>query len=129
MMTGKVAHHQANLVIGVYDSMGNEISVRAVIDMGFTGQLTLDPGIINSLNLPLVGSRQAVLGDGTPVDLPLYRGMISWQGVPRQVLILAAEGEALIGMGLLHGSELTLPVLDGATFTIRPVPPGDAPTA
>jgi clan AA aspartic protease len=99
MMTGNVALRQANLTLVIYDSVGGEASVDAVIDTGFNGYLTLPPALIRLLNLPLSGSRPAILGDGIPVDFALHRGMVRWYGVPREVQVLAVEGEPLIGMG------------------------------
>lgn len=54
--------------------------------------------------------------------LDIHQGQVLWNGQPRAVQVLAAEGGALIGMSLLYGHELRLPVVDGSTFTIHALP-------
>lgn len=42
-------------------------------------------------------------------------------GQPITIRIDEMDSDSLAGMSLMYGYELILPVLDGATFTIRPI--------
>jgi clan AA aspartic protease len=99
-----------------------QVTVAAVIDTGYTDYLTLLPNHIALLGLPLGGSVQATLADGSRVTLSLYRADVLWDGQWRPVAILAATGDALIGMALLHGFRLQIDVLDGGPVTIEAIP-------
>ena len=124
-MTGVVtARREAVLRLQVLGaaSSGQTLEVEAVIDTGFTGYLTLPGVLISQLALRLHGTREAVLGDGSRVMLDIYRGRVLWDGQPRDVQALAAEGGALVGMSLLYGHELRLSVIDGGIVTIQALP-------
>jgi clan AA aspartic protease len=125
MMTGVItARREAVLRLQVLDaaSSGQPIEVEAVIDTGFTGYLTLPGALIRQFALRLHGTREVLLGDGSRVMLDIYRGRVLWDGQPRDVQVLAAEGGALVGMSLLYGHELRLPVIDGGVVTIQALP-------
>lgn len=66
----------------------------------------------------MVGNRRATLGDGSMVVLDLYLATVSWHVQEREVLVLQAEGGALVGMSLLYGSRVVLDVVDGGEVTI-----------
>ncbi len=44
-----------------------EARVEAVVDTGFTGHLTLRPETVEQLCLPVVGSAESILADGSTV--------------------------------------------------------------
>lgn len=90
-----------------------------MIDTGFTGHLVLPPEVIRELGLPLRGSRDSMLADGSLVSLDVYRVGVEWEGRVRVVQALAAEGTTLVGMSMLQGSELRLQAVDGGEVTIR----------
>ena len=73
----------------------------AVLDTGFTEYLTLSSEIIARLGLKQVHTAQVVLGDGSEVQIPVYR--------------------AKVGMSLLYGSVLRIRVIDGGEVTIKPL--------
>jgi clan AA aspartic protease len=120
MMTGVVtARREAVLRLQVRNAHGQQVEVEAVIDTGFNGYLTLPADILRALSLPLHGTREAILGDGSHVMLDIYRAQALWNDQPRDIQILAAEGGALIGMSLLYGSELRMQVVDGGSVMIE----------
>lgn len=96
--------------------------IEAVVDTGFTGHLVLPPALAGELGLPLRGSRDSFLADGSVVSLDAYRVGIEWDGRVRVVPALAAEGGPLVGMSLLRGSEVRSEVMDGGEVVIRPLP-------
>lgn len=99
-----------------------EARMDAIIDTGYTGTLTLPPDIIHALGLPPRGSRPVILGDGSEVSLSVYRATVLWHGQERDLQVLAADGGPLLGMSLLYGSRLLMDIIDGAAFTIEPLP-------
>ena len=95
--------------------------IEAVVDTGFTGHLVLPPALAGELDLPLRGSRDSFLADGSIVSLDAYRVGVEWDDRVRVVTALAAEGGPLVGMSLLRGSEVSIKVVDGGEVVIRPV--------
>jgi clan AA aspartic protease len=96
--------------------------IDAVVDTGFDDALTLPRQIIAALRLPLAGPAQAMLADGSVVRLNYYRATVLWDGTPRKIMVLDADGGPLVGMSLLYGSRVTLEVVDGGPVTIEPLP-------
>lgn len=96
--------------------------IEAVLDTGFTGYLTLPNDMAASLSLAPRGSRDAVLADGSVVDLDVYRARVVWHGRERPVSVLGAEGAPLVGMALLSGSELRIQVTGGGEVTVEELP-------
>ncbi len=123
MITGTVtANREAVIELEVVGSNQREKKVEAVIDTGFNGYLTLPSDLINSLKLQLAGNRRATLGDGNVVVLDVYLAKVLWHGQKQDVLVLQTDGGPLVGMSLLHGSRVTLDVVDGGDVTIDPLP-------
>lgn len=114
MITGKVtAELEGTIELEVNGSGAPPQQVEAVIDTGFNGYLTLSNRVIGLLNLPSAGNRIATLGDGSAVILDAFLSTVSWHGRERDVLVLEAEGGAVVGMSLLHGSLLSMEVVEG----------------
>ena len=78
--------------------------IDAIIDTGFTGDLTLPPALIRRLNLPWKGRGQALLADGGMHTFDEYVGTVSWNGQTRMVEVSSADTNPLVGMGLLRGT-------------------------
>ncbi len=95
--------------------------IEAVIDTGFTGHLTLPPDLARGLDLPLLGSRYVTLANGATTSLDVYRATVLWEGEQRLVRAFASDGAPLVGMALLHGSEVRLRVVDGGSVVIEPL--------
>lgn len=113
---------EPRLGMKVYGPTGTEVHVEAVVDTGFTGYLTLSPADITSLALIFHGRAQAMLADGTVVTLRKYEARVDWHGQRRDVLVLAADGGPLLGTALVHGSRLTIEMIDGGDVMIQPLP-------
>jgi len=69
MITGMVTvHREALIPLSVQDANGQEHTIDAVIDTGYTGGLTLPPALVAALGLTWRGYASAVLGDGSLSD-------------------------------------------------------------
>ena len=63
------------------------------------------------------------LADGQEIRLHSWRGVALWYGRQRNILILEAKGEPLLGMNLLRGSRVTLDVVVDGSVTIDELSP------
>ena len=123
MIAGKVTpNREAVIEVEVSGPDQLQQQVDAVIDSGFNGYLTLPSYLVGSLNLPLAGNRRATLGDGKAVVLDAYFATVTWHGQARDVLVLQAEGGALVGMSLLYGSRVSMEVIDDGDVVIEKLP-------
>lgn len=114
MMVGLVNENiEAVLPLNIRGPGGREVEVQAVLDTGFSGNLTLPSPLVDVLSLSYYGQAEARLGDGTTVVLEKYSGITTWDGREREIIILMADGDPLIGMALLHGNRLTIEVVEG----------------
>ena len=122
MISGKVtANREAVIELEVVGSEQRKERVKAAIDTGFNGDLTLSKDLVNSLELRPAGNRIATLGDGNTVILDVYLARVIWHEQEREVLVLQADGGSLVGMSLLYGNRVELTVLAGGDVTINPL--------
>lgn len=123
MMVGTVtADDEAVLpvtVVGISES--REMRVEAVVDTGFTGHLSLRPEAVERLALPVVGSAESVLADGSTTIEDVCLARVVRHGTPRPVRALVADAVPLLGMSLLRGSELRVEAEPGGEVVIRPL--------
>lgn len=120
MISGHVnANPEAVVSLVVLGPDGQEQEIEAVIDSGFTGQITLPPRLIAELGLPLLGQSRAVLGDGSEIDYDVFEVSLIWDGRARLVNVDSADTEPLLGMGMLLGHEIAMQVIPGGTVSIR----------
>ena len=99
---------RALLTVQVRSRVGSDNSEVAVwIDTGFTGDLVMPQASIDVLGLQQSGSVDAVLADGSQIELQTYSCVIEWLGNKRNLEVIANDGECpLLGVGLLLGLEL-----------------------
>ena len=121
MITGKITVHQEAVIELEIVGLNQPARIEAVIDTGFTGYLTLPSALINRLKLQQAGEQITILGDENRVVLKRYVTKVLWHGTERNVYVLQAEGEPLIGMSLLYGSRLILDVVTDGDVTITPL--------
>jgi clan AA aspartic protease len=120
MITGVVnASHEATIRLPVQAASGQEQEIEVILDTGFSGSLTLPPTLINALGLPFRSRGSAILADGSYAHFDIHVAMVVWDGLPRNVLIEAAETDPLIGMSLLYGHDIHIQVIDGGRVTIE----------
>ncbi|SRR6266545_3014836 len=128
MITGKVTAELEEIIeLKVNGSGAPPRQVEAVIDTGFNGYLTLPNRVVGLLNLPPAGNRSATLGDGSAVILDAFLATVSWHEHDRDVLVLEAEGGAVVGMSLLRGSRLSMEVVEDGDVAIEELTPSIHP--
>ncbi len=124
MMVGTVtADDEAVLAVTVVSISGSrEARVEVVVDTGFTGHLTLRPETIERLALPVIGSAESVLADGSTTIEDVCLARVVWHGTLRSVrALLVADAVPLLGMSLLRGSELRVEAEPGGEVVVRPL--------
>mgnify|MGYP007073314259 CR=1 FL=1 len=79
------------------------------IDTAFNGGLVIPRDQIQSLGLAQESTAEAVLADGSMVELETYRCVFDWFGTIHETQIVASEGAfPLLGTMLLAGHKLTI---------------------
>jgi clan AA aspartic protease len=123
MITGTVRSDEARIRLKVRGWRGREQEVKAVIDTGYTGALTLPPALIAVLGLRWRSVNRATLADGSTCVFQVYVGKVVWDGKVRRILIDEADTDPLVGMRLLRGHELKMQVRARGKVTIKRLPP------
>jgi clan AA aspartic protease len=122
MITGSVnSHLEESIRLTVRGSHGQRKRIRAVIDTGYNGALTLPLDVIAELALPWLETGFVVLGDGSICDCDTYAGIVVWDRRPISILVDEAETTPLVGTQLLHGFELKMKVQRHGQVTIKPL--------
>jgi len=119
MIIGMVQQFEAVIELRIHDSSNEVHEFETVIDTGYNGSLTLPANIISKLGLPSIGSRRAMLADGSEVLLKKYHATVLWHNLPHQITIMQSEGGSLLGMGLLEGCRLTIDAFEGGEVRIE----------
>ena len=94
-------------------------TIDAVIDIGYTGFLSVPSDIITTLNLPWTGIDRVTLSDGSEKTFEVYSGRIIWDGEYRDIPINESETDPLVGTSLLFGYDLRIQTVIGGTVTIE----------
>lgn len=99
---------------------GEQISLTAVVDTGFSGYLTLPISVIRRLNLPQTDIEEASIADGSIIRFGVYEATVEWDEEERTVAALATEGDALIGISLMMKSIGTFEFDEGGSVFFEP---------
>ena len=119
-MTGVInADREPILEVTVCDINGQQHQRKGVVDTGYTGWLTLPPDVIAALGLTWRERGGATLADGSQVFFNVYNATVIWDGQPIIIPVDEVDADPLIGMSLMYGFELLMPIVDGGIFTLR----------
>lgn len=77
------------------------------------------PNVVTALGLIWRERGGATLADGSQALFDVYNATVVWDGQPITLPVDEVDADPLIGMSLMYGYELVLPILDGATFTLQ----------
>ena len=121
MILGFVHNREAIVQLAVIGDQQKKQGIRAIIDTGFTGSLTLPPSMIADLELIWFTQQEGFLGDGSRRTFDVYRGAVIWDGQLRVIEINASDTAPLVGMALLEGFELRVQAYEGGSVAILPI--------
>ena len=123
MITGNVSADWDLLApIRVLDQNGHVRRFEAVVDTGFNGHPALPPHLVRDFGLSLIREVEMVVATDLTVSVDSYEAVVLWQNRRLRVPVMEAEGDPLIGIGLLWGSLLTAEITDNGEVTISPLP-------
>ena len=98
---------------------GAELAVPFLVDTGFNGSLALPCDLLEALGSDFVLGSTFRLADGTIVGAKTARVDVRWHGAI--VAVQAGEMDApMLGMSMLHGSELRIDAVEGGAVEIAP---------
>lgn len=112
------SNHEAIIPVVVVNGEQRR-SIKAVIDTGFTGYLSLPKNIIGELGLDWQYVQPTTLGDGQEVEFDIYAAQIIWDGQRKNIEVGAAETEPLLGMQLLRGYRLQVDVENKGSVRVQ----------
>jgi clan AA aspartic protease len=116
------SNREAIIRLLVRGPAGQRRRIKAVIDTGFTGRLSLPPALIVLLRLPWWRRGRAILADGNETFFDIYEGTVVWDRRRRLIPVYEADSEPLVGMALLEGYELKVQVRKRGTVAIQRLP-------
>ena len=121
-MRGTVAAEGNEALLGVEvlsQAGASSLRVEAVVDTGFTGHLTLPRATVDALGLPIIGSAESILADGSLVMEDVCLARVLWHGAERPVRVLVADATPPLGMALMRGSELRVECVGGGEVSVE----------
>lgn len=118
-MKGRVLTHHALLNVPFRFPNLPDLAIEFVVDTGFTGFLTLPPAVVLRLNLPFIRRIPANLADDSTIRIDVHVATILWDGVARDVEVLATGRRPLLGTLILDGHELNVQFTDSGVVTIQ----------
>ena len=96
--------------------------IEALLDTGFSDFIALPASDIATFGLPPDGKLDLVLADGTSVQFKLYLATVHWCGQVYTIRVAASNSESLVGVKLLEGLKVCIPVRPGEEIDIVPIP-------
>lgn len=123
MIIGNVnTKREAIVQLAVFGENQQRQGIRAIIDTGYTGFLTLPSTMITTLGLTWYMQQEGILGDGSLCMFNVYEASVIWDGQIKTIEINESEADPLVGMGLLEGYELKIQAVPGGLVTITALP-------
>ena len=120
MIQGVVnAAYEAIVTIPLQDREGRTRDLEAVVDTGYSGFLTLPPGLVDDLGLPFAYMGQAFLANDAAVDFDVHYVTVLWDGQPKDIEADATGSTPLVGMLLLDRHNLNIEVERGGRVRIE----------
>ena len=106
-------------VVEISNGDGAFQTVEALLDTGFSESLTLPPNEVVRLGLKYVSRVQLNLAGDQEIEGAVYAGFVKWFDQEREINVIAAEGQPLLGMSLLEGCKITIHARPGGEALIE----------
>jgi clan AA aspartic protease len=120
VISGIVTNRHATVALTFLLPNGSTVLIEFVVDTGFTGELCLP--LVEAVSLMGLTFRHdtfANLADNSEVSLPLYEAVVLWDGIERDVLVIATGRRPLLGTALLDEQELVIQFTEGGLVTVN----------
>lgn len=123
MIAGHVSPSLEPIVrLHIEDSSGQTQAMDAIIDTGFSGYMSVPPAAVAKLGLKWILRADSQLADGTFVSADVYAAIVIWNGKPRSITVQALGVHYLVGVQMLAGHDVAMPVTDGGAVSIDAIP-------
>lgn len=120
MIEGMVtAAHKAVVPLSLQVPEGRTEDIKAVLDTGYSGFLTLPVALVVDLRVSVAYVGRAFLANDGEVEFDVHDVTVLWDGQPRHVRADATGSTPLVGMALLNGHNLYVDVAVGGRVVIR----------
>jgi clan AA aspartic protease len=120
MIVGHVnSRREAIIQLAVLGDSNQPQGIKAIIDTGYTGFLTLPSAIITTLELTWFMQEEGFLGDGSLCMFNVFEASVIWDGQVKPIEINDSETDPLVGMSLLEDYELNIQGFAGGVVTIK----------
>lgn len=119
MMRGITIRRQATLPVTIHLLGQPSVTLEFVVDTGFTEYLTLPQAAITAMRLPFLYSQRAGLADGSDISIAVYAVTILWNGLEREVRVIATGRRPLLGTALLDDQELRAQFRESGLVTVE----------
>jgi len=114
MIKGVIIDGSPYIEVIVFGNNGQAVTVVALLDTGFSGDLYLPMEIGVMLGLELRSMVETELADGTVSLEPVYTAQADWDGeLRRAYVLLTRSDEALLGTRLLEGKSVNIDFCSG----------------
>jgi clan AA aspartic protease len=125
MMTGNVnSKLQPTISLSLIAPDGTEFELDALIDTGFSGDITLPIETIRQMGLTFYVQDVHTIGNNQDAAFNVYTGAkVYWHQKDVDVLVMEVEGESYMGMELLEGSSLFVEAKPNGKVRVRELPP------
>ncbi len=105
-MRGVTIRRQATLPVKFRLPGQPDLTPEFVVDTGFTEFLTLPPAAVAAMRLPFLYQRQVSLADDSVIGIAVHGATIVWNGIEREVRVVATGRRPLLGTAMLDDQEL-----------------------
>ena len=109
---------EPRIIVPVLDADGTPVPLEMAIDTGFTGFMTLRPGVTLALGLERGEDRRMMLADGQVISTPTCWATTIWHGNPTRIPVLEIDARPVIGMSLLWNSDVAIAARENGRVTI-----------
>ena len=120
MIEGSVnAANEAVVTLSLQGSEGRTRDIEAVVDTGYTGNLTLPAAVVADLGLSFSHMGWAFLANDDVVSFDVHNVTVLWDDQPRHIKADATGSTPLMGMAMLNDHNLNIEVVDGGRVVIQ----------
>ena len=121
MINGTVVGLQAQISVVLCLTEIPNIEIKFVVDTGFEGFLTLPSAAIAKLGLTYLTQINANLANNSNVSTDVFLATILWNGIQRNVAVLAMGRRPLVGTALLQDYHLGIDFREGGTVSVNEI--------
>ena len=102
MIRGIVTGHEARIILQIRGRDKRFHAIKAIVDTGFDGWVSLPPMLVANLDLRWKGEGSGILADGSESRFDVCDAAVQWHGRARRVPVYAIGAMLLIGMAALE---------------------------